>query len=76
MREWNVCMRAVLTSVRVATPEAIGLFAIAESVDEGPQLPHVPHPPCHHHLLLDDVRMRQVCPSLWEKENTSQRLQQ
>jgi len=54
----------VNSSVRVAASQAIGLFAIAESVDEGPQLPHVPHPACHHHLLLNDVRMRQVRPSL------------
>lgn len=57
-----------LTPVLVAASEAVGFFAIAESVDEGAQLPHVPHPPCHHHLLLDDVSLWKVRPSLWQKD--------
>lgn len=63
-------MRA-LTSVQVAASEAVGFFAVAESVDEGAQLPHVPHPPCHHHLLLDDVGLGKVRPSLW-RANTNE----
>lgn len=50
-----------------AAPEAEGVFAVAQPVDEGPELPHVPHPPRHHHLLLDDVRLRKVRPPLQEE---------
>lgn len=52
------------TSALVAASEAVGFFAIAEPVDEWAQLPHVPHPPCHHHLLLNDVSLGKVRPSL------------
>lgn len=65
----SYCLRrfCVLTSVLVAASEAVGFFAVAEPVDERAQLPHVPHPPRHHHLLLDDVSLRKVRPSLWQK---------
>lgn len=59
-----LCLAPLNTSVLVAASEAVGFFAVAESVDERAQLPHVPHPPCHHHLLLDDVSLRKVRPSL------------
>lgn len=64
-----ICMSACaeLTSALAATSEAVGFFAVAEPVDEGSQLPHVPNPPCHHHLLVDDVGLRKVCSSLWER---------
>lgn len=52
------------TLALAATSEAVGFSAVTEPVNEGAQLPHVPHPPRHHHLLLDDVRLRKVCPSL------------
>lgn len=56
-----VCVCVVLTSACVASAfEAVGVFAVAEPVDEGPQLSHVPHPPRHHHLLLDDVGLGQI----------------
>lgn len=60
----GLCLAPVNTSVWVAASEAVGFFAVAESVDEGAKLPHVPHPPCNHHLLLDDVCLRKVCSSL------------
>lgn len=59
-----LCLALLDTSTLAAAPEAVGFFAVAESVDERAQLPHVPHPPRHHHLLLDDVRLRKVRPSL------------
>lgn len=58
----------VLTSALVAASEAEGFFAIAELVDEGAQLPHIPHSPRHNHLLVDDVSLRKVCPSLWQRD--------
>ena len=58
----------VLTPALVAASEAVGFFAVAEPVDEGAQRSHVPHPACHHHLLLDDVGLRKVRPSLWERD--------
>lgn len=61
------CMCCILTSVLLATPEAVGFFAEAQPVDVRAQLPHVPHPPRHHHLLLDDVGLRKVSPSLWRR---------
>lgn len=57
-----------LTSALAAAPEAVGVFAVAQPVDEGPQLPHVPHPARHHHLLLDDVGLRKVRPPLREED--------
>lgn len=59
--------RRALTSALAAASEAVGFFAVAQPVDEGTELPHVPHPPRHHHLLLDDVGLRKVGPSLQEK---------
>lgn len=59
--------RRALTSALAVASEAVGFFAIAQPVDEGAELPHVPHPPRHHHLLLDDVSLRKVGPSLQEK---------
>lgn len=58
----------VLTSALVAASQAVGFFAVAEPVDEGSQLPHAPHPPCHHHLLLNDVGLRKVRPSLSQRD--------
>lgn len=58
--------KCALTSTLVAASEAVGFFAVAEPVDEWAQLPHVPHPPRHHHLLLDDVSLGKVRPSLWQ----------
>lgn len=64
-----VCVCVVLTSACVASAfEAVGVFAVAEPVDEGPQRSHVPHPPRHHHLLLDDVGLGQIRPLLLERE--------
>lgn len=59
-----LCLAPLNTFALAAASEAVGFFAVAESVDEGAQLPHVPHPPCHHHLLLDDVSLRKVRPPL------------
>lgn len=59
--------RRALTSALAAASEAVGLFAEAQPVDEGTELPHVPHPPRHHHLLLDDVSLRKVGPSLQDE---------
>lgn len=59
-----LCLTPLDTLALVAASEAVGFFAVAEPVDEGAQLPHVPHSPCHHHLLLDDVSLRKVRPSL------------
>lgn len=50
-----------------AASKAVGFFAVAEPVDEWAQLPQVPDPPRNHHLLLDDVSLRKVCPSLWQR---------
>lgn len=58
-------MRAdVLTSASVAALQPVSLFAIAQPVDEGAELAHVLHPAGYHHLLLNQVRLRQVRPSL------------
>lgn len=57
-----------LTLALAATSEAVGFSAVTEPVNVGAQLPHVPHPPRHHHLLLDDVRLRKVRPSLWQRD--------
>lgn len=44
-------------------------------MDEGTELPHVPHPPRHHHLLLDDVSLRKVGPPLpGEKKKQKKKL--
>lgn len=59
-----LCLTPLNTSALVVASEAIGFFAIAEPMDEWAQLPHVPHPPRHRHLLLDDVSLRKVRPSL------------
>lgn len=56
--------RRALTSALAAASEAVCFFAVAQPVDEGTELPHVPHPPRHHHLLLDHVGLRKVGPSL------------
>lgn len=50
--------------VLAASSEAVRLPAVTHPVYEGSQLPHVPHSPRHHHLLLDDVGLGKVCPSL------------
>lgn len=52
------------TLALAAASEAVSFSAVTEPVNERAQLPHVPHPPRHHHLLLDDVRLRKVRPSL------------
>lgn len=59
--------KRALTLALAAASEAVGFFAVAQPVDEGTELPHVPHPPRHHHLLLDDVGLRKVGPSLQER---------
>lgn len=41
-----------------------GVFASAQAVDEVTQLFHMLHPPSHHHVLMDQVRLWQVCSSL------------
>lgn len=62
---WHLTQRGnCLLTVLLATSEAVGFFAEAQPVDKGTQLPHVLHPPCHHHVLLDDVGLRKVSPSL------------
>lgn len=48
-----------------ATLQAVGVPAVAQAVDEGPQLPHVVHLAGHHHLLVDHVGLRQVGSLLW-----------
>lgn len=58
-----LCFTPLNTSVTAAS-KAVGLFAEAQSVNEWPKLSHTPHPSCHHHLLMDNVGLRKVCPSL------------
>lgn len=50
----------LLTSAGDAAVQAVRVLPIAQAIDEGPQLTHVVHPARHHHLLVDDVGLRQV----------------
>lgn len=43
-----------------ATAQAVRVLSVAQAVDEGSQLTHVVHFSSHHHLLVDDVGLRQV----------------
>lgn len=63
--------RSALTSVGHAAAEAVGVFAVAQAVDEGAQLVHVAHLPSHHHLLVDDVGLGQVRPLLQRTKTTT-----
>lgn len=45
-------------------PQPIGVLPVAQVVDKGTQSLLVSDMLCHHHLLLDDVRLWEVGPSL------------
>lgn len=53
-----------LTSPGAPPLQPVGLLAAAETVDEGAELLHVMDVLRCDHLLLDDVRLRQVRPFL------------
>lgn len=50
--------------------EAVRVLPVAQAVDKRSQLMHVVHFARHHHLLMDDVGLRQVRPFL-QKTNGS-----
>lgn len=58
---------------RRPAPEPVGVFPVAQVVDEGPQGLLVTDVLCDHHLLLDDVRLREVGP-LFTFMRSSQKL--
>lgn len=53
-----------LTSVGGTAAQTVGVFPVAQVVDEGSQLTHVVHFSSHHHLFVDDVGLRQICALL------------
>lgn len=55
---------STLTSLEDTAAQAVGVFALAQAVDEGSQLTHVVHFSSHHHLFMDDVGLRQICSLL------------
>lgn len=62
---------ATLTSVGHAAAQAVRVLPVAQAVDERSQLMHVVHFSRHHHLFMDDVGLRQVCPLLQGRKTTS-----
>lgn len=61
----HVC---VLTQDPVSALQLVGVFALAEVVNEVSQLFHILQALSHHHLLMDQVRLGQVGTSLGEGE--------
>lgn len=53
-----------LTPPSSPAPQPVGVLPVAQVVDEGAQGLLVTDMLCDHHLLLDDIRLRQVGPSL------------
>lgn len=53
-----------LTSAGATPPQPVRVLAAAQAVDEGAQLLHVTDVLRGDHLLLDYIRLRQVCPFL------------
>lgn len=53
-----------LTPMGDTAAQAVGVFPVAQVVDEGSQLTHVVHFSSHHHLFMDDVGLRQICSLL------------
>lgn len=64
----------VLTSAGDAAVQAVRVLPVAQAVDEGSQLTHVVHFAGHHHLLVDDVGLRQVRALLQEHRNNNSSL--
>lgn len=54
----------------VSALQLVGVFAAAQVVDEVAELVHVLQALGHHHLLMDQVRLRHVGASL--KDETQQ----
>lgn len=62
----------MLTQNSVSALQFVGLFAIAEVVDEIAELVNMLQALGHHHLLTDQVRLRQVGASLGRGRNQMQ----
>lgn len=65
---------ATLTSVGDTAAQAVGVFPVAQAVDERSQLTHVVHFSSHYHLFVDDVGLRQVCSLLQSTKTTTSSL--